>query len=210
MPQPKPRRATYDDIIRLPEHLVGEIIDGELIVTPRPATPHALTASVAGGDLLGQFHRPPGGGGPGVGGWWILYEPELHLRRDVIVPDIAGWRREKLPVLPDTVGIKEPPDWVCEVVSPSTGRIDRTRKRRIYAREKIAHLWMIEPLEQTLEVYRLEARGWMLVDTFGGDDKARAEPFDAVEIDLSRWWLERAPAKAPASKKRPRTRRTSR
>lgn len=145
-----------------------------------------------------------------MGGWWILRKPELHLRGDVIVPDIAGWRREKLPVFPDVVGIKNPPDWVCEVVSPSTGRIDRTRKRRIYARRKIAHLWMIQPLEQTLEVFRLESSGWMLADTFGGDEKVRAEPFDAVELDLSRWWLERAPAKAPAAKKAPaRTRRRS-
>src|SRR5438876_12320875 len=141
MAKPK-RHASYDDLCRLPEHLVGEIIDGELIVTPRPALPHAAASSALGAELWGPFNRPPGSGGPG--GWWILDEPELHFGQDVLVPDLAGWRRERLPKLGRGVGIELPPDWVCEVVSPSTARIDRTRKMAIYAKVGVPHLWIVD------------------------------------------------------------------
>src|SRR5262245_8996967 len=107
------RRATYDDIVKLPENVVGEILDGEVVVTPRPAFPHANAASVIGADLNGPFHRTPGGPA-GPGGWWIIDEPELHLHGDVVVPDLAGWRRERMPKAPNKVGIELPPDWVCE------------------------------------------------------------------------------------------------
>jgi len=113
------RRATYDDLIAVPDNLVAEIIDGELVTSPRPASPHALAATRIGTDLGGPFDRPPGGGLPG--GWWLLFEPELRLGEDVIVPDFAGWRRDRMPVLPNVVGFTQPPDWVCEVVSPRTG-----------------------------------------------------------------------------------------
>ena len=182
-------RATYDDLLRLPDHVVGEILDGELIVSPRPASPHANAASVAGSDLNGNFHRPPGGSG-GPGGWWILDEPELHLNEDVLVPDLAGWRRERLPRLTSTPAFELPPDWVCEVVSPRSGTIDRVRKMPIYARHQVKHLWLIEPLERTLEVYRLEDGRWIVAGTFGGSEAVRAEPFGAVALDLGRWWLE--------------------
>src|SRR5438309_11917686 len=121
------RRATYDDLLKLPEHLVGEIIDGELIVSPRPASPHAIASSAMGADLFGPFHRSSGGGS-GPGGWWILDEPELHFREDVLVPDLAGWRRERMPKVPNVPAFELPPDWVGEIVSPSTERVDRPRK----------------------------------------------------------------------------------
>jgi len=182
------RRATYDDLIAVPDNLVAEIIDGELVTSPRPASPHALAATRIGTDLGGPFDRPPGGGLPG--GWWLLFEPELRLGEDVIVPDFAGWRRDRMPVLPNVVGFTQPPDWMCEVVSPSTGAVDRGRKMRIYARERVAHLWMVDPLARTLEIYRLEDNRWVVAGTHAASEHVRPEPFDAVELDIGRWWLE--------------------
>ena len=182
------RRATYDDLIAVPDNLVAEIIDGELVTSPRPASPHALAATRIGTDLGGPFDRPPGGGLPG--GWWLLFEPELRLGEDVIVPDFTGWRRDRMPVLPNVVGFTQPPDWVCEVVSPRTGAIDRGRKMRIYARERVGHLWMVDPLARTLEIYRLEADRWIVASTHAASERVRPEPFDAMELDIGRWWLE--------------------
>ncbi len=183
------RRATYEDLLKVPDNMVAEIIDGELVVSPRPASPHAQAASVIGADLNGAFHRPPGDA-RGPGGWWILFEPELHLGPDVLVPDLAGWRRERMPVMPNVVGFTLAPDWVCEVVSPSTGAIDRGRKMRIYLRERVGHLWMVDPIARTLEVYRLDGERWVVAGTHVGAEPARAEPFDAVELDTARWWIE--------------------
>jgi Uma2 family endonuclease len=179
--------ATYDDLVRLPPHMVGEILDGELIASPRPSPRHANSASVIGSDLNGPFHRSGGVGGPG--GWWILDEPELHFRRDVLVPDLAGWRRERLPRLPQTAAIELAPDWACEVVSPSTEEVDRSRKMRIYAREQVAHLWLVNPVLHTLEVFALLDGRWVLEGVHQGAVRVRLAPFDAVELDLSRWWL---------------------
>lgn len=178
------QRATYDDLLRLPGHVVGEIIDGELFVSPRPALPHAHIASVLGIDIGGPFDR--GRGGPG--GWWILDEPELHFGADVLVPDLAGWRRERMPRVPNSAALELPPDWVCEVVSPSTARLDRTRKMNVYARVKVPYLWIIDPLAMTLESFRLDGEHWVLKSTYAGDDKVRAEPFTAVELDIGSWW----------------------
>jgi Uma2 family endonuclease len=182
------RRATYEDLMQVPDHLVAEIIDGELITTPRPASPHARAESAIGQDLA-PFDRKPGGPS-GPGGWWMLVEPELHLGDDVLVPDVAAWRQERMPVIPSVPYFTLVPDWICEVVSPRTGRIDRSRKMAIYARERVRHLWLVDPLAHTLEVYRLEHDRWLVAAVHGGDDVVRAEPFDAIEIGLERWWLE--------------------
>jgi Uma2 family endonuclease len=182
------RRATYEDLMQVPDTKVAEIIDGELIVTPRPASPHARAATVIGVDVGGPFDRHRGDPA-GPGGWWLLLEPELHFGEDVLVPDWAGWRRDRMRVLPDTPAFTQAPDWVCEVISPSTGRIDRSRKMRIYAREGVGHLWFVEPQLQTLEVYRLESGRWVVIGTHAGDDTVRAEPFDAVDLRLGRWWM---------------------
>lgn len=184
------KAATYEDLLAVPDHKVAEILDGELFVSPRPALRHANTASVVGGDLVKQFHHS---GGDGPRGWWILFEPELHLGEDVLVPDFAGWRRSRLPVIPDAPWLDVPPDWVCEVVSPSTESIDRGRKLRIYARERVAHLWLVNPILKTLEVYRLTEAHWLLLRTFTNDEVARAEPFGEVEIEIARWWLPETP-----------------
>jgi Uma2 family endonuclease len=142
---------------------------------------------VLGGDLVGPFHRDPGPDAPG--GWWLLFEPELHFAEDVLVPDWAGWRRQRMPVLRNVPFFTLAPDWACEILSPSTARIDRSRKMGIYAREGIGRLWFVDPLLRTLEVYRLEKGHWLVVANHGGDEHVRAEPFDALEIALARWWL---------------------
>ena len=183
------RPATYEDLLKVPEHLVAEILDGELHTSPRPAPRHASAGSGIGGALFGPFDR----GRDGPGGWRILFEPELHLERDVVVPDLAGWRRVRLPRLPETAFFALAPDWVCEVISPSTAAMDRVKKLTIYAREKVSHVWLVDPLAQTLEVLRLDSGRWTIVSTWSGVDVVRAEPFDALELDLTWLWDEPPP-----------------
>jgi Uma2 family endonuclease len=181
--------ATYEDLRDVPDTMVAEIIDGELIATPRPASPHARATSLLAGDLIGAFDRPPGDPA-GPGGWWLLFEPEVHLGSDVLVPDVAGWRRSRLPAVPNVPAFALAPDWVCEVVSPATAAIDRARKMRAYAREHVGHLWIVDPILRTLEAYRLEEGQWVVASAHGGADVVRAEPFEAMELCLARWWLE--------------------
>jgi Uma2 family endonuclease len=188
MSQPR-RKATYDDLLKVPEHKVAEIIDGELVVSPRPASPHALAAGAIGSVLFDRFNGPPGSRGA-PGGWWILPEPELHFDEDVLVPDLAGWRRSRMPKFPRKAAFTEAPDWACEVLSPSTRRIDRGPKMRIYARESVGHLWFVDPLKRRLEVYRLVDDVFQLRATHEGSGEVQAEPFDAVAVDLARWWGE--------------------
>ncbi len=190
MASPIRRRATYDDLLKVPDHLVAEIVDGDLHTSPRPAGRHSVATSGLGGQIWSPFDR--GRGGPG--GWWILDEPELHLREDVLVPDLAGWRRERLPAIPDTAYFTLAPDWACEVLSPSTERLDRVRKLPVYSREGVQHVWLVNPAARTLEVLRLEAGRWVVAATYGGDDPVRAEPFAAIELDLGALWGERPPA----------------
>jgi Uma2 family endonuclease len=184
MASPVKPRATYDDLLGVPPHRVAEIVDGDLHVSPRPASRHALASSRLGSELGGPFDR--GRGGPG--GWWIIDEPELHFGQDALVPDLAGWRRQRMPDFPDTPFFTLAPDWACEVVSPSTERLDRSKKMPIYAREKVSHLWLLNPALRTLEVYRLAEGGWLLLGTHEGAARVRAEPFDAVELDLAPLW----------------------
>lgn len=194
MSTPARRTATYQDLEQLPDHLVGEIVDGELHTSPRPAPRHAVSASELGADLIPPFSR--GRGGPG--GWWILFEPELHLGHDVVVPNLAGWRRERLPsVTDDPPYLTLAPDWLCEVLSPSTYRLDRIKKLRIYAREGVPHVWLLHPGERTLEVLRLESGRWAIVATHADDAIVRVEPFDAVAVDLLPLWGESRPAARP-------------
>ena len=185
-------RATYADIEALPPYVVGEIFFGVLHVTPRPALSHSAVASSLGRELGGPFDR--GQGGPG--GWTILFEPELHLGSDpdVVVPDWAGWKRERMPYVPDEPFTKLAPDWVCEILSASTEVVDRRDKMTIYARERVAHAWLVDPALRTLEVFRLDGETWRMVKVWANDTKVRAEPFEAVELDLARLW-ERLPPK---------------
>lgn len=183
--------ATYQDLLELPEHLVGEIIDGDLFALPRPSPKHALAASGLGAAIFGRFANQGGGDSPG--GWWILNEPELHLGDDIIVPDIAGWRRDRMATLPDGAFFELAPDWACEVLSPATEAIDRGRKMEVYAREAVSFLWLVNPVHRTLETYRLVQSHWSLLATFVGDVEVRAEPFEVIAVDMSKWWLPEAP-----------------
>jgi Uma2 family endonuclease len=176
--------ATYDDLLRLPSHVVGEILAGELVVSPRPASPHAHAASVLGMDLGSPFQR--GRGGPG--GWWLLDEPELHFGSHVLVPDLAGWRRERMPVVPEVPFFTLAPDWVCEILSPSTAALDRVRKMPLYAEAGVAYVWLVDPRERMLEVYRREGERWLRIAAHAGDERVRAEPFEAVELELAALW----------------------
>jgi Uma2 family endonuclease len=176
--------ATYEDLRQVPDHLVAEILDGDLYATPRPRPRHAHAASVLGSEILGPFHV--GRGGPG--GWWILFEPELHLGSDVLVPDLAGWRRERLAAIPDAPAITLAPDWVCEVLSPSTAGLDRGKKLAIYARQGVGHVWLVDPQLETLEVFALSGSQWVLVGTYVAGVVVRAEPFAAVELNLALLW----------------------
>ena len=186
MIRPARRSATYQDVLDAPEHMVAELMDGELYLQPRPAQPHAEAASVLA-MLLGPPFRL-GRGGPG--GWRIQYEPELHLGAHVLVPDLAGWRVEVVPEVDLTKAFVETsPQWVCEVLSPSTQRIDRIRKLPIFAEHGVAHAWLLDPLARTLEVFRLEGGHWSLVGGYEEDEVVRAEPFDAVELPLRELWL---------------------
>ena len=181
------RKATYDDLCAVPEHKVAEIIDGELVVSPRPASPHTLAASAIGSALFDRFNRPPGSR-DAPGGWWILYEPELHLGEDVLVPDLAGWRRSRMPTFLRTAAFTDPPDWACEVLSSSTERIDRGAKMAIYAREGVGHLWFVSPLARRLEVHRLDEGKWTRIANHVGSGFVAAEPFEAIKLELARWW----------------------
>jgi Uma2 family endonuclease len=176
--------ATYEDLVRLPENVVGELIEGELYASPRPGGPHATTASGLGFALGPAFQW--GRGGPG--GWWIVFEPELHLGRNVLVPDLAGWRRERMPEIPKGHAFTIVPDWICEVTSPSSGRLDRLKKMPQYARADVEYAWIVDPEQQTLEAYQRRDDSWTLIGTYGEDPIARIEPFEAIEIELTLIW----------------------
>jgi len=185
MTEPARRHATCDDILDLPENLVGEILGGQLHTHPRPAPRHARAYSSLGGNLGGAYDW----GAQGPGGWWILDEPEMHLGGDVLVPDIAGWRRERMPALPETAWFELAPDWACEILSPSTARTDRALKMPAYAREGVPHLWLVDPDARTLEVYQLQHDGhWLLLTTLKDDDPVSQPPFDAIAFPLASLW----------------------
>ena len=182
----KAGRATYQDVLDAPEHMVAELIRGALHLQPRPAFPHARSSSVLGIEIGGPFDR--GRGGPG--GWWIIDEPELHFGEDVLVPDLAGWRRERLPAFPTSAWVELAPDWVCEVLSPGTRRIDLTEKREIYGAVGVGHLWLVDPLARTLEAFALRDGAWVLVTALRDDAEVRVPPFEAVGFPLSALWIE--------------------
>jgi Uma2 family endonuclease len=178
------RRATYEDVLNAPEHKVAEIIDGVLYLSPRPSFLHAGATGALFGDLYNPFHRSRGG----PGGWLIFVEPELHFGEDVLVPDIAGWRRSRLPEIPTGVGIELAPDWLCETLSPSTAKLDRTKKLGVYAREGVPHVWFVDPKRQTLEVFALRGSSLVTQATYRAEEKVHLEPFEAVELELSFLW----------------------
>jgi Uma2 family endonuclease len=188
------RQRLYDAYCAVPPHRHAEIIRGTLYVMPRPAPRHANAASVLGGELSGPFQR--GRGGPG--GWWILFEPGLHLvSLEPMVPDLAGWRVERMPALPDTAFFTLAPDWVCEVLSPSTEKIDRDEKLPIYAERGVQHVWLVDPIAKTLEIHVLgEGHRFREVRIHRADERVRAAPFDAIELELAALWSPPHPPRA--------------
>lgn len=178
--------ATYQDVLDAPEHMVAELIGGALHLHPRPAPLHVTASSMLGIEVGAPFGR--GRGGPG--GWWILDEPELHLSADVVVPDLAGWRRERMPALPDTAWFDVPPDWVCEVLSPGTRGIDLTDKRRLYAVAGVPHLWFVDPVARTLEAFALAGGVWTLMAALRDAADVCVPPFDAITFPLAALWAD--------------------
>lgn len=186
-PSERKPRATYQDVLDAPAHKVAEIINGDLHVSPRPGLPHASVAS----SIMLELGPPFGRGRGGPGGWIILVEPELHLGEDILVPDLAGWRRERMSLVPDAAFATVPPDWVCEVLSMSTETTDRIEKMPIYASAGIGYAWLVNPTRHTLEAYRRSASGkWTTVGLHKDTDRVRVEPFEAIEIDLAMLWID--------------------
>ena len=177
--------ATYDDVVAAPSHVVAELIEGTLHTHPRPRLKHAAVTFALGEELGPPFRR--GRGGPG--GWIIVYEPELQFGGQILVPDLGGWRRERMDQYPAAAYVELAPDWVCEVLSPSTALKDRTLKLPIYANEGVRHVWLVNPTERSIEVFRLDGEGYRLATVVGGETNARVEPFDAVELELGALWL---------------------
>ena len=178
------KRATYRDVLEAPRHMVAEIVAGALHLQPRPAGRHTLAGSSLGVEVGGPFQR--GRGGPG--GWWILDEPELHFDEDILVPDLAGWRRERMPTVSDDAYFTLPPDWVCEVLSPSTRKFDLEEKRPIYAREGIGHLWLVDPSARTLEAFALSDGAWLPTGSASDAEPVSFPPFEAIAFPLNALW----------------------
>jgi Uma2 family endonuclease len=190
MVAPLRRRASYADVLAAPAHMVAEVIGGDLRLSPRPSAAHAAVSSALGDELGPPFKR--GRGGPG--GWIILDEPELHLADDIVVPELAGWRRERMPSVPDEAFITMAPDWICENHSPSTEKTDRAEKLGIYGGAGVAHAWLINPRARTLEVLRRQGAHWLQLAVHKDDERVRAEPFDAIELSVGSLWADLAPS----------------
>jgi Uma2 family endonuclease len=188
MSEPAKKEATYEDLLNVPENMIGEIIDGELIVSPRPTRRHVHVTSLLGVKLTPPYHFGEGGG---PGGWIIYDEPEIQFDvRNILVPDLAGWRRERLTMSPEEHRFTTAPDWICEVLSPSSARNDRISKMRTFIQYRAPHVWLIDPILTTLEAYKIEPDGRLTLSAFMGNEKARVEPFPELDLDLSVLWLE--------------------
>jgi Uma2 family endonuclease len=174
------RPATYRDVEAAAGNLVAEIIEGALETHPRPRPRHARATTRLTRQLTNRYEE--GEGEPG--GWIFIIEPELHLGRDVVVPDLAGWRAERLTAEPEHAFIEIAPDWVCEIISPSTARLDRGPKRRIYAEAGVGHLWLLDPSDGTLEAFALSGPQWLLLNTIQRGEEVRVAPFDAASFPL--------------------------
>ena len=180
----KDQPATYQDVLDAPPNIVAEVVYGALYTHPRPAMPHARAGFGLSFLLGGPFDY--GRGGPG--GWWIVYEPELHLGEDIVVPDLAGWRRTRMPEFPDTAYCTLAPDWACEVLSPSTRALDKGAKQSIYARENVRNLWFVDPDARSLEAFELLRGRWVPLAKLKGGATVSLPPFDAIQFNLSDLW----------------------
>lgn len=188
MSEPAPRLATYEDLLGLSEDVRAEILEGQIITAPSPLPKHAKTQGALRRFLGGPFDDDDGFGGPG--GWWIFVEVDVQLERHQVVrPDVAGWRRSRLPQPDEIRPIDVTPDWVCEVLSPSTEARDRGVKRDLYARHGVAHYWIVDPDARILEAFELSAERWTLLGTYGDGASVRLAPFEDVELDVGRLFM---------------------
>ncbi len=186
MPEPAEKKASYEDLYSIPENMTGEIIDGELIVTPKPSPRHSNASAWLTATLVPPYRK----GTSGPGGWTILPEVEIMLGQHLLVPDISGWRNERFPGFPKENWISVSPDWVCKILSPGTARLDKVRKMPIYAEYEIPHLWLLDPIAKTLEVFELQSGKWAFQKAYAENDKVRAEPFHEIEFDLGDFWID--------------------
>ncbi len=184
MGQPAKRVATYGDLDALPEGTKAHLVNGGLVVPPRPSMSHQEVESALGEELRPPFHR--GRGGPG--GWLILVEPEVRVGGHALAPDLGGWRRERLAAIPARAHATIAPGWVCEVLSRSTAAFDRGEKLNVYATWNVGHAWLVDPVTRTLEAYRLEAERWVRIGVWSAGAKVRVAPFEAFELDLGSLW----------------------
>jgi len=190
MADPAKQRTVYEQFLEVPDDRVAEIVNGELYVSPRPVGGHTVAASTLGFMLGPPFQF---GGGNGPGGWHIFYEPELHLDGHILVPDLAGWGVERMPEIQRDSQFDVAPDWICEVLSPSTAALDRARKLPIYAACGVGHAWIVDPRARTVDIMRLYEGKWLIVAVHSGAEPVRAEPFEAIELDFSKLWAAVAP-----------------
>ncbi len=187
MTEPAKKKAVYQDLFSIPDNMRGEIVNGELIVTPRPSRKHSVVVSRLGYEV-GPPYDLGRGGGPG--GWIILSEPEVSLGENILVPDMAGWKKERFPVDEPHNWISVAPHWICEVLSPGTAQVDRAEKMPLYARHGVSYAWLLDPIVKTLEVFRLENGKWLVVGVYAGSARVSAEPFEQIELNLGLFWLE--------------------
>lgn len=181
--------ATYEDLLKVPEHMVAEIVEGELFTSPRPASPHARAVGSMFNQLSRQFdEREKDDDGPG--GWWIVFEPELHLGEDVLVPDVAGWRLHRMPAFQKVVFFELAPDWVCEVLSSSNAAHDKFRKMPRYAFHQVEYAWIVDTVARGVEIYQRQGARWLQVAMHQGTSVIHAVPFEAGEVNLARLWVD--------------------
>lgn len=188
--QPADRVATYADLMALPEDQRAEILNGVLETAPSPLPRHSRAQRAIGSFIGRPYDDDDGRGGPG--GWWILLETDVQLSpTNVVRPDLAGWKRDRLPEPWDVRPIEVVPDWVCEVLSPSNASTDRVMKRRLYAQHGVAFYWLVDPEARTLEALELRGESWLEAGSWGDGDTARVPPFDEVELEVSRLFVPR-------------------
>jgi Uma2 family endonuclease len=185
-----PKLATYDDLLGLQEDVRAEVIAGQILVAPSPLPRHSRAQRVLGRFVGGPYDDDDGRGGPG--GWWIFIEVDVQLgSHDIVRPDLAGWRRTRLPHPGAMRPIDVAPDWVCEVISPSAAARDRVIKRDLYARHRIPHYWLVDPEARTLEALELTGDRWVEIGAWDETASARIAPFADVELEVGRLFLPR-------------------